>query len=143
NAWFLQYAPQKFREKRIETTKDVAAMFQRTDNLRQITTLELSNRPGILPALRMSTAPPLARDRLIGLAGVSKTLVARLEKNQLPPKMPKPALEAELQKIAALIMRLADVDIFPWLEDRNRKPTRDEVYRAATIVADRLCGALT
>jgi hypothetical protein len=39
-----------------------------------------------------------------------------------------------------MILRLADVDIFPWLTT-STTPTNDEVYRAATIVADRLCGA--
>ena len=49
-------------------------------------------------------------------------------------------LEANLRKIAEMIIRLADIDIFPWLGE-NRDPTEQEVYRAATIVADRLCGA--
>jgi hypothetical protein len=39
-----------------------------------------------------------------------------------------------------MIIRLVDIDIFPWL-DEDRGPTKQEVYRAATIVADRLCGA--
>lgn len=34
------------------------------------------------------------------------------------------------------------VRIFAWLED-NRVPSKEEVYRASTIVADRLCGAST
>jgi len=36
---------------------------------------------------------------------------------------------------------LTDFDIFPWL-NTGRQPTDTEIYRAATIVADRLCGAL-
>jgi hypothetical protein len=35
---------------------------------------------------------------------------------------------------------LADRDIFTWL-DSGRVPTGTEVHRAATIIADRLCGA--
>jgi len=35
---------------------------------------------------------------------------------------------------------MADPDIFSWLE-RKVQPTAEEIHRAATIVADRLCGA--
>jgi hypothetical protein len=41
-----------------------------------------------------------------------------------------------------LIRKLADVDIFPWLENQHRPP-KAEVHRAATVVADRLCGAVS
>jgi len=54
--------------------------------------------------------------------------------------MKRPVLEKAVEKMIAMIMRLIDVDIFPWLPE-NRDPTQQEVYRAATIVADRLCGA--
>jgi XamI restriction endonuclease len=141
NQWFLQFAPLTYRQTRVKVTADVEAMLQRTNNLRTVTTVELTNHPDILFALRMSTAPPIARDRLIGLAGVSKTLVKTMEKEHvLPSRMSKPILEGELQKIANLVMRFADVDIFPWLEAK-RSPTNKEIYRGATIVADRLCGA--
>jgi hypothetical protein len=89
----------------------------------------------------MSTAPPIARDRLVGLAGVRKSLVATMEKHdQLPPRMKENTLAENLRRIAEMIVRLADVDIFPWLSE-DRVPTEQEAYRAATIVADRLCGA--
>jgi hypothetical protein len=89
----------------------------------------------------MATAPPIARDRLVGLAGISKSLVNNMElEHRLPPQMKTTTLDANLRKITEMIIRLVDIDIFPWLgEDRN--PTKQEVYRAATIVADRLCGA--
>ncbi|MBN1283955.1 MAG: XamI family restriction endonuclease [Anaerolineae bacterium] len=92
--------------------------------------------------LRMATAPPIARDRLIGLAQVTPSLVRSMElKERLPPRMDDAQTEAELEKICRLIMRLADVDIFPWLQS-GASPNESEVYRAATIVADRLCGAM-
>ena len=49
-------------------------------------------------------------------------------------------LDANLLKITKMIIQLVDIDIFPWIGG-NRDPTKQEVYRAATIVADRLCGA--
>ena len=36
---------------------------------------------------------------------------------------------------------MADPDIFVWLEQK-RKPSDQDIYRAATIVADRLCGSV-
>jgi len=39
-----------------------------------------------------------------------------------------------------MLIRLVDVEIFPWLCEK-REPSSQEVYRASTIVADRLCGA--
>lgn len=38
-------------------------------------------------------------------------------------------------------MKLADKDIFTWLET-GKRPVQEEISRAATIVADRLCGAV-
>lgn len=77
----------------------------------------------------------------MGWLVVPRALVDTMEKDDcLPPQMNKIALEKSIQKIIAMITRLVDVDIFTWLAE-NRDPTQQEVYRAATIVADRLCGA--
>jgi type II restriction enzyme len=90
----------------------------------------------------MSTCPPLAVDRLIGLAHVQGSMIKRMEeKKKLPVRMAETAVEQELAKIGAIISRMADPDIFVWL-DRKMAPTNTEVHRAATIVADRLCGAV-
>jgi len=141
NDWFLKFAPKTYRDERVKATKDVQAMLQRTNCLRNLTVRELAENPSIVFALRMSTAPPIARDRLVGLADVSKSLVNRMEKRgQLPPGMKRAELDEHLRRIAMMILRLADVDIFPWLGEAH-DPSKQEVYRAATIVADRLCGA--
>ena len=91
----------------------------------------------------MSTCPPLAVDRLIGLAPVPSSLVKRMEQEQkLPVRLRGEALDNELRKIGAIIERMADPDIFTWL-NRPEAPSHEDVYRAATIVADRLCGSVT
>lgn len=89
----------------------------------------------------MSTAPPLAVDRLIGLSGASKNLVGRMEKGKLPRRMDIAEIETNLAALCRIIARLLDVDIFPWLEN-GHEPTEHERTRAATIVADRLCSAV-
>jgi hypothetical protein len=89
----------------------------------------------------MCTAPPLAVDRLIGLADASKNLVGRMEDGKLPTKMNAADLNVELTKLCRIISRLLDRDIFPWL-DAAKDPTDHERNRASTIVADRLCSAV-
>lgn len=141
NAWFMEFAPRAFRETRIETTKQVKEALVWTDNLTTITPKLLREHPGVLPMLRMATCPPIARDRLTGLSAASKNLVGHMEKKEsVPPKMPVDTFEKEARKIISTIQKLVDPDIFVWL-GRTGKPDDAEVYRAATIVADRLCGS--
>jgi hypothetical protein len=89
----------------------------------------------------MSTCPPLARDRLIGLADSSKNFVGCLEKGQLPRLLSSELLEEHLGKITGIISRMLDMEIFSWLQE-ERRPTKEERHRSSTIVADRLCGAI-
>ena len=143
NQWFLEFAPKAYRDTRIETIEQVSDTLRQTENLTNITAQLLEKSPEVLNTLRMVTAPPIARDRLVGLAGVTKSLVQSMElKQQIPPRMPKARLRTQLQSIADMIMRLADVDVFPWLKTcEDADPA--ELHRAATVVADRLCNALT
>lgn len=142
NDWFVQFAPEAYRTTRIETTGEVEETLKATVNFTDVGIQLLRSNPGVLPTLRMATCPPLAVDRLIGLAGVSPNLVKVMEKaKRLPPRMPRLQADIELGKIAGVIQRMADLDIFVWLE-RGDAPSELERYRAATIIADRLCGAI-
>jgi len=143
NAWFIRFAPKAYRETRRETTAQVLTAFEITDNLQSLSADVLMRNPSILQILRMATAPPIARDRIIGLAGVSANLVYKMEKeNRLPPRMSKGTTESQIAAIGKVINKLLDRDIFPWLA--SGEPTDDEgVHRAATVVADRLCGAVS
>jgi XamI restriction endonuclease len=141
NSWFIDFAPQAFRNTRVKVTEIVASTLKATDNLKTLHPEVLRQNPSILPTLRMCTCPPIARDRLIGLASVAKNVVDRMEiDGKLPVRLASDRLDEELSKIVAIITRLADRDIFPWLET-NQTPIESEIYRAATIVADRLCGS--
>jgi hypothetical protein len=79
NDWFMRFAPKAFRETRIQTTKDVEATLRATGNLTNIDPTVMRKHPEVLPTLRMSTCPPIAVDRLIGLARVPNNLVKRME----------------------------------------------------------------
>ncbi len=141
NRWFMKFAPKAYRETRKKTIIHVDLGLKQTNDLTTITTDVIRSNPSILPTLRMSTCPPLARDRLVGLTNSNKALVGTLEEGRVPPRVPPDILEAHLQRIAKTISQMVDYDIFPWLE-KKRRPSREERYRSSTIVADRLCGAV-
>ncbi len=142
NRWFMKFAPKAFRTTRIRTTEDVKATLRSTENLTKLHPVTIHKHPEILSTLRMSTCPPLAVDRLIGLAGVSANLVKRMElENKFPTRMSAKDIDLELTKIVRIIKKMADPDIFVWLQ-RPEAPSVTEIHRAATIVADRLCGAV-
>jgi hypothetical protein len=142
NDWFMRFAPKAFRKIRIETTKQVEKSLELTYNLTNIRPETLNKHPSVLPMLRMATCPPIARDRLIGLAGVSPNLVKSMEiDNRVPPNMNLQDLIENLKKIGSIIEKMADPDIIVWKE-RGDQGTKEEVHRASTIIADRLCGAV-
>ncbi len=143
NDWFMKCAPKAFRNTRVNTTKHVEQTLRTTQNLTSIRPEILRKHPEILPTLRMSTCPPIAVDRLIGLAGVSSTLVKSMELDKrIPLRITAASVEAQLKNICEIIQKMADPDIFVWIERNDMKATATEIHRAATIVADRLCGAL-
>ena len=142
NNWFIRFAPEAYRTTRFQTTIDVKTTLEATENLTDIDVELLRANPSILPTLRMATCPPLAVDRLIGLAGVPANLVKVMEKDgRLPPRMSRQEVDSALGKVAAVIQKMADKDILVWLEWGDT-PSEQERYRAATILADRLCGAV-
>lgn len=140
NEWFMRFAPDAYRTERSSTTEHVRQAFADTANLAKITADDLESQPGILPMLRMATAPPIARDRLAGLSHTSGGFVETLEKGTLPPKMPLPEARIRLQRICDIVSRLLDRDLFPWL-DRREAAEESDLARAASVVADRLCGS--
>ena len=142
NDWFMNFAPIAFRNTRLQTTEDVLNTLSKTDYYRNLSSQLLASNPEILATLRMSTCPPIAVDRLIGLAGINPNLVKQLEKNsRIPPRISSIDLNSELSKICTIILKLLDKDIFPWLVDK-KQIDMNEAHRASTIVADRLCGSV-
>ena len=143
NRWFLDSAPATFRAMRAEAQQTVRAALAATDNLSNIAAAVLADEPTIISTLRMATAPPIAVDRLIGLTQVPGAMVKRMEKdNALPTRQSADELNENLNAIADVISRLLDRDLFVWLQ-RNGDPTAVELERAASVVADRMTGAIT
>jgi len=140
NQWFLEFAPKAYLETRLQTTEKVEHAFLLTADLHNLTVDILRNNPTILPTLRMSTCPPLARDRLINLASVSPNLVKTLESGKLPVRMKGSVLADQLGQIIQIIKRLLDPVIVDWLSEQKNSHGEART-RAASVVADRLCGS--
>jgi type II restriction enzyme len=142
NDWFVKFAPKAFRDSRAGATKQVETALKLTANHTNLNADILKANPEMLPILRMSTCPPIARDRLIGLAKVSPNLVRCMELDHcVPLRMLSDNLLSDLNRIVDTIKRMIDPDIFIWLGSGEKVPA-EEVERAATVVADRLCGSV-
>jgi len=141
NEWFMRFAPEAFRATRVKTTESVKVALISLRDLRSIDEATLRTNPSVLPTLRMCTAPPLAVDRLVGLAGANKSLIGRMEEGKLAARMQAQLLDENLTRVCRVLTKLLDRDIFPWL-DSAQEPTDHERDRASTIVADRLCSAI-
>jgi type II restriction enzyme len=144
NAWFMNFAPEAFKSAREKTTVDVIEAFHKINYFHNMTAEILIANPEVLPTLRMSTCPPLAIDRLIGLSGVNSNLIKSIEKyKKLPIRMSEADIKIEIQKICDILFRLLDKDIFPWLNSPAQDIDSEDSERAAMIIADRLCGSVT
>ena len=135
NNWFLTFAPATFVQARNNAIEKVEAAFRKTDSFNNLTTEMLRESPESLAILRMSTTPPLARDRLAGLADVSKGIVKSLEEGKAPRK------PEAIRQIIGVINQLLDRDIMPWLA-QGKSPRQAERTIASAIIGDRVCGVL-
>lgn len=142
NEWFLDAAPKAYRETRQVTVQEVEQAFRWTADMTAITPEVLEAHPKVLATLRMSTAPPIARDRLIGLSYSPKSLLETMEKEgKLPPRMKQNVLYAHLSRMCTVLTDLLDLDLFQWHRTGEPFDPRQREL-AATVVADRLCGAV-
>ena len=142
NDWFMTFAPKAFRETRTVTADRVRQALIGSNNLTDLTPQMLLRDPGLVSTLRMSTCPPIAVDRLIGLSGAKPSLIKTMEKGELPARMSLTKVRTDLEKVLDVVNKMMDRDIFVWL-DRTDSATDEEVSRASAIVADRLCGAIS
>lgn len=55
--------------------------------------------------------------------------------------MAQKSIDEALNKIVNIIKQLLDSDVFEWIDKANN-PTKEEIHRAASVIADRLCGSI-
>ena len=103
NNWFLHFAPQTYMSERNEATKKVEKAFRLTQDLTSISAPIIKENPSLLHIFRMLTAPPIARDRLSGLAYIPKSVVERLEDGLLPRGNDDDILAEQLSRVISVI----------------------------------------
>ena len=141
NSWFLAAAPEAYRVTRAAVVDDVENLFHATNDMRDITPEIIMRNPAILSTLRMSTAPPIARDRLMGLSYAPGSLVKTLEDGSLPKRMARSELLGHLNRMCDVFDELLDRTLFDWL-DGTGSPDASQRELAAVVVSDRRCGAV-
>ncbi len=139
--WLLTEGQDAHRRARAKSVVDVERMLDLTSDLRTVTPEILRRNPSILATQRMSTAPPLARERLAGLARAEKSVVLALEQDRLPGRMSPSELDAQLARICRVIRGTLDPDLFSWLGSHD-PPAPAQRRLAVLAVANRLCDSL-
>ena len=127
-----KFAPQAFRDARVEVTKRVEKAIVDSQDMLGLTPDLLQRCPGVLPALRMSCCPPLAVDRLVGLAYTDKNLVKKMEKGETCGADDKKRLGSSPEKHCQGHRGLARPGYFRLDSSTGRNPTQAERHRAST-----------
>lgn len=142
NEWFLNFAPDTYVDARKKAIDKVENAFQKTECFNRLSIDMLKTAPEAITILRLATTPPLARDRLIGLADINSNLIEKMEKGKFPPRMNQKDIDNSLARIIDIINRLIDKDIMPWLEGK-RYPHEMDRLLATHVIGDRVCGSVS
>lgn len=142
NDWFLNFAPDTYINARNEAINKVESAFQKTACFNSLSIDMLKTAPETITILRLATTPPLARDRLIGLADITSNLIEKMEDGSFPPKMQQKDIDKSLNRIIDIINRLLDKEIMPWLEGKCYPNELDRLL-ATHVIGDRVCGSLS
>lgn len=142
NDWFLDFAPSTFIEARKEARELVELVFQQTKGLEQLSISMLKAVPKATTILRMITTPPLARDRLGGLSGVSKSFIEKLEERKWEDgPLQGNSFDEDLEHIVKVIKDYLDLELVPWL-DKVDFSDESAARLAKDIIIDRVCSAI-
>lgn len=138
NEWYMDFAPRVYESVREQVELDVRNALDATEHFRKVTGPIIRNNPGIVGVLRMATSPPLAVDRLRGLASmdITKNTVDKMENGRMPPRMKEAEERETAEAIAEIVTRMLDRDLFVWLED-DSAPSEPAINRATAVVAER------
>ena len=141
NDWFLKFAPSTYVNARQDAIHKVENAFQKTDCFNNISIDVLKNMPATITILRMATTPPLARDRLTGLADVPRAFVKGMEEGKLANRTPIEMIDKYLGRIVEVINKLLDTDVMPWLTTQSFPHEMDRLL-ATQVIGDRVCGSI-
>lgn len=139
DAWYRAKTPVMFAQEKDRADFEVREAMVVTDCFRALTPEALIARPSITCVARMCISPPLARDRLISMSGVSKGLVTSMEQKELIPRSARQHPE-QLEVLCAFLRSMLDDKLCCWLED-DRAPSKAELDRALLLIGERLASA--
>ncbi|SDT19763.1 XamI restriction endonuclease [Friedmanniella luteola] len=135
-AWYATGGRLAYRVAREAARDEVTALLDETDGLQALSPALLRRRPQHLATLRMTTAPPMARERLAELARAERPVIHALEQGRLPSSISSGDLDAQLGRICRVLTHCVD----PVLVGAGRTAAdRDHV---TMLVADRRCDAV-
>lgn len=137
NNWFVGFAPPTFRNAREKSIRKVNEAFGKFGSMCDLDDELLVSDPTLITILRQMTCPPLASDRLAGLARVPTSVMKSFEAGRAT----KRTKVEYASKIMDVVRDLLDVDLFSWIDD-DKTPTPMQKKLAAFVVSDRLCGVL-
>lgn len=142
NDWFFSYAPSTYQSARSECIDGAQRLLNDTDYLRSLDEQYLWDNPENLAIARMFCAPPIARERLAGLARVSKTIVQSMERGSVPRGRSREQRRDAINHIVPVLKHLTDTQLCAWLKEGTR-PSDRQIEIASCVAGDRLCGSLT
>jgi XamI restriction endonuclease len=139
NTWYLAHSPGIWADARGRAVEVAAQAMDETDNFREFTPDSLQAFPGALVVARAAVSPMMARDRLIGFAGVSGNLVRSMElQNLVPPRLRD--VRSQLELLSSFLVTKLDPGLFPWIEE-GRDPTAAERDKTLLVLGERLTRA--
>ena len=139
DAWYASNAPVIFTTARARSESYAERLLGLTDDLRRIDSDLFRQWPKAVMPLRLGAAPPMARDRLVTMARLSRPVVEAMERrNQLPTSE---GAMTTTGRIGPFLAPLLDPVIFPWVADR-RQPTAAERDAARFVLGDRIAQSM-
>ena len=139
NTWYLGHAPTIWADARGRAVAHAAQAMDESGDFREVTPDSLRAFPSTLTVARAAVSPMMARDRLIGFAGVNGNLVRSMElKNSVPLRISN--VNEQLERLSNFLVTKLDPGLFPWIWD-ERDPTEAERDKALLVLGERLTRA--
>ena len=135
NDWFLEFAPRAYILARESCMREINRLFSVTNNLTRIDSSIVEQHPTLIKTLRMMCAPPIARDRLAGLAQIPSNFLKALEEGKVPKNY-----HFHAHKFFSVLEKLRDNHLFSWVRS-NVQPDAKQLQLANAVIADRVTGA--
>lgn len=139
NAWYRAEAPKLYAAAFKQASEAAAGAFDITNAFADFDVARLRAHPQILAVARQAVAPPMARDRMVTLSKVDKTLVKRMEAGGFPRRVDD--LSGQLARIVETVTTTLDPQLFDFV-GVGREPTHVDLAGALAVVSDRLARAL-